>query len=138
MPTIEETRAYFDGLETAIFFTTGKPPALDDLPEHIQNLIYAAQKLDRIPAFYWLSIDKGERPDYIAQETIMIGEQNRYVPGGRFSRQAADLKFCLERYAWDEPNDFWMAQESWRILDAYIKLHDYFEQVGYPIGVTDF
>ncbi len=138
MPTLEESRIYFSRLESAIQFETGKPPALDDIPDHTENIVYAAKNLDRIPAFYWLSIDKGERPDYIDQETIETGKQNRRAPGGRFSRQATDVKFVLERYAWDSSNDFWMAQEASRILDAYIKLHDYFQRTGYPVGVADF
>jgi len=132
-------------------------PALDDISIHSENLMYAADKLDFLPSSYWESIDplrKNERPDYIAAQIIGWGTVNKnddysairksFLPTLRdrnlFTHMANLYSESLKRFAWLESDhpDFERdgAEQSCRILHAYIVLHERFKENGLPKGIV--
>jgi len=131
-------------------------PPLDDLKEHCDNLVYAAQRLDKLPVSYWRFIDPlygNQRLFYIPMQVIEWGKQNDRTPQS-FTREAMN-SHILRSLPWIEsPHpkiDEYVeeriirtsvyrdiAEQSFRILDAYVVLREHFDRVGLPDRVNEF
>ncbi|MEK6922157.1 MAG: hypothetical protein AABX82_09765, partial [Nanoarchaeota archaeon] len=84
------TRTDEEGKPAITLMTKTRFPPLDDLKEHCDNLVYAAQRLDNLPASYWRSIDPlygNQKPFYIPMQIFEWGNQHDRVPL-TFTREA--------------------------------------------------
>jgi hypothetical protein len=172
MPTTEELKEselYFIELEDALrhysksfpgrLFTftirtneQGKPaptmmsgtsfPCLDDMPEHLDNLAYAAQRLDLLPTGFWGEIYPNGVgiPVYIPMQIVLwgIGNKDRSV----FTKQAELYKDGLKKFSWahsDHPDTYRdNAEQCFRMIRTYTRLHSYFSEKGLPAGSLNF
>ena len=113
-------------------------PPLDELSEHFNKLKYAAWRLDELPPSFWEKIYQshlhGERTEfgYIPMQITLWGAENKEQ--NNFARQADLYELFLRDLAWsksgkhpDHSRDD--AEQCFRIINAYLKLHSYIETV---------
>ncbi len=129
-------------------------PPLDDLLIHLDNTVYAATRLDLLPAEYWHYMDSVHpKPFYIPMQIIFWGRFGGKP--GTFTKEAELYREELKRFPWskldfsplsegieeqlltlDHYRDY--AEHAKRILYTYNNLKKHFDKTGLPSYITEF
>ncbi|KKS65163.1 hypothetical protein A3A14_00030 [Candidatus Daviesbacteria bacterium RIFCSPLOWO2_01_FULL_43_38] len=121
-------------------------PPLDDIKEHCQKLRFAALQLDKLPASFWSYKNYTQRFQhegfpYISMQILDWGTHTARVKMF-FSLMAKMSELQLSSFAWKDQNDsdFFRdeAEQSFRMLAAYLALSEYFTDRGLPEGAEYF
>ena len=138
-------------------------PVLDDISDHFKRLHIVAEKLDQLPAEFW-EVNNGylggqfpEALNYIPMQVFLWGQENSperktqlqehfkqfgWNVKGAFTRNVHGYDLMLSELSWANAKGVYGckddAEQSFRIMDAYIQLKEYFDKRGLPEGVEDF
>lgn len=138
------TRLQEDGEPGLEIVSETRMPPLDDMSDHFYSLGYAAEKLDTVPPSWWHDYySTSSKVPHVAMQIVSWGGLNEIMNSGRnFMLQAGIRKEALERFSWtethDSDSDRDMAEQCFRITDAYVQLKEYFDEVGLPPGMETF
>lgn len=112
-------------------------PPLDDLPDHFVRLHFAAGCLDTVPISFWKGL-WGADPTvrrvlpYFPMQVILWGTGNRNQD--QFTVQANTAHLFLGDFSWSTAEDPDLhrdhAEQSFRIIEAYIQVKDHGVEFG--------